>query len=191
MPREPRCSICQSAAARTAVDALIAQGKSIRDVAGQTKCTRSSIHRHVGHSSREKTGGASRKSGGSATSSQARRISAGRCSTCGLSAGETDAQSLLRRAERILWIAETIAAQAQRDDDARLALQAVDRARSSLETMMRATGLIGGDGQVTVNVDARKVAFERLARLPDDFIRRVSDGDSEALGALVAATEDE
>jgi hypothetical protein len=39
---------------------------------------------------------------------------------------EADAQSLLRRAERVLWIAETIAAQAQRDDDARLALQAVD-----------------------------------------------------------------
>jgi hypothetical protein len=89
---------------------------------------------------------------------------------------ETDAQSLLRRAERILWIAETIAAQAQRDDDARLALQAVDRARSSLETMMRATGLIGGDSQFTVQIDARQQPMANLAGLSTDELKALATG---------------
>lgn len=178
MTKEPRCSICTNPAALVAVNELIAQGKSIRDVAGQTKRTRSSIHRHVGHSKREKTAAASRKSGGGATSSQAGRQTSGRCATCGLSMSETDAQSLLRRAERILWIAETIAAQAQRDDDARLALQAVDRARSSLETMMRATGLIGGDASVTVQIDARRQVMANLARLTEAELRALATGSS-------------
>ncbi|MHB8433259.1 MAG: hypothetical protein ACYDCA_06620 [Candidatus Tyrphobacter sp.] len=90
--------------------------------------------------------------------------------------------SLLKRAERILWIAETIAAQAQRDDDSRLALMAVDRARSALETMMRATGMIGGDGQVVVNVDARRLEAN-LSLLSVDELR--------ALVALPGAVERE
>ncbi|MGA8475811.1 MAG: hypothetical protein WB681_12185 [Candidatus Cybelea sp.] len=89
---------------------------------------------------------------------------------------ETDPQSLLRRAERLLWLAETIAAQAQRDDDARLALQAADRARSALETMMRATGLIGGDQQINVTVDARRQVMATLARLDESELRALAHG---------------
>jgi hypothetical protein len=74
----------------------------------------------------------------------------------GLSMESTDPAALLKRAERLLWIAETIAAQAQENDDSRLALQAVDRARASMETMMRATGVIGGDTQVNVLVNAQQ-----------------------------------
>jgi hypothetical protein len=83
----------------------------------------------------------------------------------------------MRRAERILWIAETIAAQAQRDDDARLALQAVDRARSSLETMMRATGLIGGDATVTVNVDYGKQVVQLFESFPETTVRALQRGE--------------
>ncbi|HEX4014106.1 MAG TPA: hypothetical protein VHX17_09500 [Candidatus Cybelea sp.] len=100
----------------------------------------------------------------------------GRCAVCGLSATETDAASLMRRAERVLWLAETIAAQAQRDDDSRLALQAVDRARGALETLMRATGLIGGDAQVTVQVDARRQLMANLGALTVDELRAIAGG---------------
>ncbi len=118
-----------------------------------------------------------------------RRPVTGRCSTCGLSMTETDAQSLRRRAERLLWLAETIAAQAQRDDDARLALQAVDRARSALETMRRATGLIGGDQQINVTVDARRQVMANLARLDESELRALAHGKpmlDEPIDALLA-----
>lgn len=89
----------------------------------------------------------------------------------------TDAESLLKRAERLLWIAETIAAKAQADDDARLALQAVDRARAALETMMRATGQIGGDGTSTTVIDARRQAITLIAKLSEDELRRLARGE--------------
>ncbi len=54
---------------------------------------------------------------------------------------------------------------------------------------MKATGLIGGDGSITVNIDQRKLAFERLGRIPEDFIRRMSCGDQAAIDSVLAATE--
>jgi hypothetical protein len=97
----------------------------------------------------------------------------------------TDAETLLRRAERLLWLAETIAAQAQKDDDARLALQAVDRARASMETMMRATGMIGGD--VTVTVDARTQIATKLASFSESELRAIAAGElvSDAVAAPI------
>jgi hypothetical protein len=175
MPSEPRCLVCNDAATRVAVNELNAQGLSIRDIAGRVKRSRSSVHRHIEHSTREKPGASGKRSVGRALS-HAGRVAEGRCPTCGLSMTETDPQSLLRRAERLLWLAETIAAQAQRDDDARLALQAVDRARSALETMMRATGLIGGDQQINVTVDARRQVMATLARLDEHDLRALAAG---------------
>jgi hypothetical protein len=75
----------------------------------------------------------------------------------------------------LLWLAETIAAQAQKDDDARLALQAVDRARASMETMMRATGMIGGE-QVNIHVDARTQVAAKLAPYSDLELRLIAEG---------------
>lgn len=169
--KNSQCSICTDAGAKIAVDELVAKGETIRAIAGRVRKTRSAIHRHLSHVAPEKLAAAG-KTGRHGSASQAGRQIGGRCSSCGLSLTETDAQSLMRRAERILWIAETIAAQAQRDDDSRLALQAVDRARSSLETMMRATGMIGGDGAVTVQIDARRQLMANLAELSVDELRR-------------------
>jgi len=188
MPKEPKCLICGDQAVRIAVEQLHSQSKSIREISALTKRSRASVWRHIKHSgkSAEKPA-ASRKSGAVRNAAQARQRAAGRCGACGLSIAETDPQSLLRRAERLLWIAETIATTAQRDDDARLALQAVDRARSSLETMMKATGQIGGDGQVTVNVDQRKLGMATMASIPGDFIRRLAAGDDAAIDAVLEA----
>jgi hypothetical protein len=58
---------------------------------------------------------------------------------------------LLKRAERLMFYAETIVERAGADDDYRLQLQAIDRVKSSLELVMRAVGMIGPDVQVTVD----------------------------------------
>jgi hypothetical protein len=180
MPRAPQCLICIEPATRVAVDELRSQGLSIRDIASKTRRTRASVHRHLRHAAGKP--GSVGAQAVARTSSQARRSTSGRCAACGLMMTATDAESLLRRAERLLWLAETIAAQAQKDDDARLALQAVDRARASMETMMRGTGLIGGEGQVTVNIDARKRVVELLSGFHEATIRAFERGDCQHCG---------
>jgi hypothetical protein len=55
-------------------------------------------------------------------------------------------KALVERAERLLWLAKMIATKAQKDDDARLALQAVDRARASLEQLIKVHGPLPPDG---------------------------------------------
>jgi len=107
----------------------------------------------------------------------------GRCSTCGFASDATDPQALLRRAEKLLGLAEAIAAQAQADNDARLTLMAVDRANKSLETLARATGMIGGDG-ITVNIDQRRVEIEAVVRtLPTPVIELIALNPSEGEAA--------
>jgi hypothetical protein len=178
--REPKCSVCDDPAAVLAVKELRSQGASIRAVAERLKREKSAIHRHLRHADlppKPRT-----RSRDPKTSQTGRRAKAGRCSTCGVSVENPEPSSLLKRAERILWIAETIAAQAQKDDDSRLALMAVDRARASLETMMRATGLIGGDGTtINVAIDARRQLDANLGKLSVDELRALARGEQPAI----------
>jgi hypothetical protein len=172
VPKEPKCLVCIDPATRVAVNELRSQKCSIRDIASRVNRSRASVARHLKHAEipgRDSSAPSGRKS------AQARRSVAGRCLVCGLSSSATDSESLLRRAERLLWLAETIAAQAQRDDDARLALQAVDRARAAMDTMMRATGLSGGD-QVNINVDARTIAATKVAAFSEAELRLLAEG---------------
>ena len=188
----PRSCTCCAHEQTAALSKSLLAGGSLRTVAGRFGVSHVAAGRHLRNCLRSY-----RKAGDPAASSEqkcspsAGRFETldGRCSACGLSLTETDATSLLHRAERILWISETIAAQAQRDDDSRLALQAVDRARSALETMMKATGLIGGDAQVTVNIDQRAQGLAVLAKLPDDLVEALARGDSAALDAVLAASQ--
>ena len=174
--KQPMCAVCQNPALAVAVKGLRADGSSLTAIAERVKHSRSSINRHLKHSETPKgpdpTKPSSRGRGG--LTFQTKRGKAGRCTSCGLSMAAGDAESLMRRAERLLWLAETIAAQAHADEDSRLALQAVDRARSALETMMRASGMIGGDGLV-VNVDARRLEAS-LAQLSVEELRALATG---------------
>jgi hypothetical protein len=62
----------------------------------------------------------------------------------------------VRRAERVLFISEGIAAQAQASDDARLALQSVDRCQRSIEALAKMAGLLAPDNQtIVVTQDTR------------------------------------
>jgi hypothetical protein len=177
--KEPKCRVCSDPAAVVAVRELRDDGLSLTSISQRVKKSRSSIDRHLKHVDAPKPPSHGH---GRNVSQTRRRAKAGRCSSCGVSVENPEPSSLLKRAERILWIAETIAAQAQRDDDSRLALMAVDRARGALETMMRAVGMIGGDGQVVVNVDARRLEAT-VAQLSVDDLRR--------LAALPSAVEGE
>lgn len=172
MKGDPQCQVCKEAATRIAVDQLREQNLSIRAVAQRVRRSKSSVERHLKHAEKPSRRGKRAKR---EAASQAGRAGQDRCESCGVSMTSTDPEALLKRAERLLWIAETIAAKAQADDDARLALQAVDRARAALETMMRATGQIGGDG-TTVNValvDERAV-MAKIARLSVDDMRAIA-----------------
>ena len=168
MRLEPRCLVCSNAATRVAADELRHKGLSLRDIQQKIGRSRSSLSRHFRHA--EKASIALERPQKRHESRAGRQRDASRCGACGISFTESDAESLLRRAERILWIAETIAAQAQRDDDARLALQAVDRARSSLETMMRATGMFSVD-----RAAADRRTLNIFANVPVDEVRRILD----------------
>ena len=100
---------------------------------------KSAISRHaLNHMGRQATGGhASRGSGirppkGPATKS----LPDGRCPTCEQLTGENDGslapENIVKRAERILHISESIALKAEAGDDSRLALLAVDRCQRSI-----------------------------------------------------------
>jgi hypothetical protein len=172
------CTVCTHG--KTAeISKAISAGVSFGDVSSRFGVTKAAAHRHATRCLRlvrsaEKT---ARSSAGTdpAVSSRFETSSDGRCSACGLSATAADAESLMRRAERLLGIAEEIAAKAKRDDDARLALMAVDRARASLEVMMRASGMIGGD--VTVNVVHSKRLVQIFDGLPASTLLALKAGE--------------
>ncbi len=78
---------------------------------------------------------------------------------------------------------------AKRAGDRRTALVALPEARDGLALLMKTAGMLAPDGAVRVNVDQRKLAFETLARLPEDYIRRIRSGDPTAIDLILAATE--
>jgi hypothetical protein len=178
--KDSRCKICADADAIVAVAELRAKGASVRDISHRLSRPKSSIARHILHALAGKkpncaatslTGSEKRRV--SHAGRKAGRIADRRCRTCGLLAEDADPKQLVTRAERLLWLAEQIAAQAQKDDDARLALQAVDRARSSLEMLLRVHGLWQPDAvqdNRTVNVFASR-SREDLERILDGLQR--------------------
>ncbi len=170
MPRS--CTACSHEQAGDIAKEL-AQGVPFSDVAFRFNLKKSSIARHAVnclHMVRSGKKQVSRaKTPHSVRENDLKRRSyrpassqrTGRCDACGLSRDEIEPEALLRRAERILWLAETIAARAHAEDDSRLVLQAVDRARAALETMLKATGAIA---DVNAKIDARSVNV--FANLP-------------------------
>jgi hypothetical protein len=115
----PACGICSNPALSLAIATLRGEGLTIEKIADRVKRPPSSVQRHLRHADtgrkRERRGGRPRKSDDCI-----------HCSHCGFVTTAVDAQGLLKRAERLLWIAEGIASQAQSDNDARLTLAAVE-----------------------------------------------------------------
>jgi hypothetical protein len=144
MTKEPKCLVCTNPATRVAVEELRAKGASIRDIESRVRRSRSSIARHLKHAENPRLA-VGRRHRGQLT--QPRRWKAdGRCPTCGVLPDDPDPKALIRRAERALHYAETILMKAVEEKDDRLALQALDRVRTSLEQLMKVHGMLKQDG---------------------------------------------
>jgi hypothetical protein len=74
-----------------------------------------------------------------------------------------------------MYQAETIISKALDDEDYRLALAAIDRTRSAMELVMRATGQIGQD-QTNVYVDQRKASMALFSQLTIEELRALASG---------------
>lgn len=173
MHKEPKCLVCTEPATRIAVTELRAQGHSIRDIASRVDRSRASVCRHLKHagiSGRDKSAPKDQKS------TQTRRKTTGRCKACGTLADDPTPQALVKRAERTLFFGEQIMAKAIEDEDFRLALQALNQARASLEQLMKVHGLLQPEGGSSTIIDARKQVFAVLGSLSEADLRRLAGG---------------
>ncbi|HEY2473699.1 MAG TPA: hypothetical protein VGI19_02755 [Candidatus Cybelea sp.] len=188
MPKEPRCSICTDLAARTAVAKLSEEGASQRHIADRLKLAKSSVDRHLKHAI---ISGRHRSRAGRPKSPQAGRATAGRCDKCGTLLDDPKPEALIKRAERVLAFGETIMQKALDDDDFRLALQAVDRARQSLDQLLKVHGLLQPEGGVTVNVaiDNRKKLDAWFSSLTEDQLLHLEHMISAGVDVPALATD--
>jgi hypothetical protein len=176
--KDAQCTVCKEPATQIAVAELRTQGYSLRVIAERVKRSKSAIERHLKHvdlpprprslALRDKTSQAGRKA--------KRPRKDGRSHASGVSVDAPEPSSLLKRAERLMFHAETIVTKAFEDEDYRLMLQAIDRARSSLELTMKAVGLIGGDSTTINIVDSRRILEANLAQLSVDELRAIAYG---------------
>lgn len=167
MPRA--CSICNHPGT-AAIAKAIAAGGSNRDVAARFHVGHAAVQRHrVGclksprRSKPAKSTGRDSSTPSVDGSPRFATDADGRCANCGQLTGDEalDPKAILRRAERLLATAERIALRAERDDDSRLALSAVDRAQRSIDTLAKITGLLPGDAPVTF-IDQRQLHLNAL-----------------------------
>lgn len=143
-----KCSICAHPQASAINLALGRDRGSKSEVAVRFGVSESSVQRHRANHlglGKTPTRGPKNKTAGNAAPN-ARFDSDGRCPTCDQLTGEGDEalepKHIVKRAERILHVSESIALKAQDDNDARLSLLAVDRCQRSIDTLARIAGLL-------------------------------------------------
>ena len=158
----------------------LAGGVSVRDVASRFRVTAAAAHRHLKGclkiTRRGKTSGDSRAAGAAGGLFRFDTLlAAGRCPTCGLCADDEDPKALIRRAERALSYGESIVMRAVEEKDDRLALQGLDRVRSSLEQLLKVHGLLVPDGASTV-IDMRRQQVQILGNLTLSELRAIASG---------------
>lgn len=156
------CTVCKSKDL-SELQKLAAQGASHTELATRfSPLTESSIQRHLAnHIPRDKNikpgGRGPSKVPGAKGAKGPRFASEGRCPQCSQVVGETteklSAEQIIKRAERVLFFAESIVTKAQENEDARLALQGVDRCQRSIDTLARIAGLLKNE----VVIDNRQI----------------------------------
>ena len=121
----------------------------------------------------------------------------GRCEKCGTSSTDISPESILKRAERLLQRAETIAEKADDAENYRLTLLACDRANKSLELLAKAVGLISDGTNVNIAFGIRANAdplaqvsnaelVQMIARLKREMA--LESGDNVIEGELIATS---
>jgi len=157
MPRD--CTICTNPKLLEIQESIVRQ-VPYENIASRFGLTDSSISRHsIKHMGRGKTTTRGLNRPGSIRTGKAQqshsRPDNSRCPQCSQLVGETteklSAEEIIKRAERVLFFAESIVTKAQENEDARLALQGVDRCQRSIDTLARIAGLLKSDTQVTIN----------------------------------------
>lgn len=167
MPRS--CTVCGHPEL-AAIGKSIAAGGSNRNLASRFNVTPAAVQRHragcLKQPRREKK-----------VAPESTLASAGGSNRI-VSTGDStpaDPRTLLHRAELLLNDAHAILTRASSAGDDRMALQAVRETRASLELVMKAHGMLAGDG-TTINIDARRgaslealppTAWRALLRLAD------------------------
>jgi hypothetical protein len=102
-------------------------------------------------------------------------------------ATDEDPKTLLRRAERALHYGEAIVMRAVEEKDDRLALQGLDRVRTSLEQLLKVHGLLQPESGSTTIVDLRRQQVALLGELSIDELRTLAT----ASGPLESATDNQ
>jgi hypothetical protein len=153
------CSICSHPQLAEIDKLLVRDAGSKADCAVRFNVSESAVQRHrtrhLGLAPRAARGPKNPSLKGSPQKSRFATGADGRCSQCGISLEKAEPETLLKRAERLMFYAETIVERAARDDDYRLQLQAIDRARQALELTMKAVGMLQPEN-LTV-IDNRQV----------------------------------
>lgn len=162
----PLCRVCTSPDNAAIMRDL--RSGSLAEVASRWSLSKAGLHRHLQnhtpHENAEKRSNvgpnkAKRGKSGSASRSGSNGDPDPRCPTCGILAEGQDLSpaDLIRRAERLLYFAETRAMRAH-DDDSRDLFPALDKAQKFLEQLMRVHNLVGPDS-VTV-IDNRSISVD-------------------------------
>ena len=171
------CSICVHPEVG-AIQRLVGEGVPLVDVCSRfERIKKSALHRHMTLHTGRPTGKKGARDSGIRTSKgpATKSLPDGRCPTCEQLTGENDGslapENIVKRAERILHISESIALKAEAGDDSRLALLAVDRCQRSIDTLARIAGLLKPDS-LTV-IDNRTV--NQFASWPTEAVRAITE----------------
>ena len=79
---------------------------------------------------------------------------------------------LLKRAERLMFHAEMIVERAAQDDDYRLQLQAIDRARQALELTMKAVGMLAPENLTIID---QRQTVNQFVNWPTASLKALTD----------------
>lgn len=191
MEQNPRkgkpCSICSSPFLID-LQRLAAEGVSLGELASRfPPITKASLSRHFRAHVPQSNAKGGRKNAAPIKGKKGSRLAVdGRCPQCEQLVGETtealSPEAIVKRAERILHVSESIALRAQQGEDSRLALLAVDRCQRSIDTLAKITGLIKNE----VVIDQRQVNIYQ--GWSDDALRVLS-ALHDALAEGIAAPE--
>ena len=171
----PPCRVCHHNDL-VSIQRLCAEGVSYGDLAIRFGVSKAGLSRHFanhvprGNGENKAVNRVPRLTKGTKGEKAFRSNPDGRCPTCLQSVESEDLtpESIIRRSEKLLSVAERIAIQAEANDDSRLALLAIDRAQKSLDSLAKIHGLIGAD--TVVNIDNRQQNLY-LEKIPTDGLR--------------------
>jgi arginine utilization protein RocB len=184
MPRA--CSICTNVKSSEITKAL-ASGMPFRELASRYNVTSTSSQRHLANclKTRRQAQKLNKLQKPRAEKSGTRVALSEKSKTFRYET-EADPRALISRAETLLASAEEIVVQAQADGNTRLALQAIDRARMSLDQLLKVHGLLSSDSAATTIVDQRRQTVQLFGRLTEGELRALARGEPIAEDAMTS-----